>query len=386
MDKVLQATADYFAAISGHKQVVCYGAGAKARQTIPLLRAQGIEPVALCDGNPSLWGKDFEPGLPILSRDEIRKRFPACCFVLTVASGNALAIKAQLQAVGSVCDIYHAANPFKVDDGFLPMDDVRGRIAEYRRVSALFVDMQSKALFRDFLQWKMCGNILPLFAHSSGSAQDTFFDPSLVPIRDDHVYIDVGAYTGDTIMKFLLFSCGRYQRILGFEPDTGNCTAARDFVRYSRMARIEIRNQGLWSEKGMRRFYTVGDGNAQHYDSPNFYRSVEYAADNQAREVYSSAGELFEEKFVNTLDNELGDCAPSILKVNALAADLEILQGGERIIRKNRPVIIMEYGCKREHILATPKLLLALNPDYRLYLRQKEIFGDCKTILYAIPA
>ena len=60
--------------------------------------------------------------------------------------------------------------------------------------------------------------------------------------------------------------------------------------------------------------------------------------------------------------------------------------GGEQTIRRHQPVVMLEYGCKLEYLLETPRLLSSYGKDYRLYLRQKNIFGDSKTILYVIPS
>ena len=43
---------------------------------------------------------------------------------------------------------------------------------------------------------------------------DTFFDDKLIPVSDKHSYVDVGAYTGDTLLKFYAFSRGRYKKIM----------------------------------------------------------------------------------------------------------------------------------------------------------------------------
>ena len=87
---------------------------------------------------------------------------------------------------------------------------------------------------------------------------------------------------------------------------------------------------------------------------------------------------------VSTIDFECDRLAPTVIKINALAADLEVIMGSTETIRRFHPTIVMEYGCRPNYILDVPRLLLSLYSGYKLYLRQKEIFGDCKTVLYAI--
>ena len=376
----------YFAQIRSYPSVICFGAGAKARQSFPLLRKQGIEPVAFCDNNSAVWGTDFVDGIPILSLEDVRRAYPNRCFVLTVASGNAAQIRQELRDKGETCAIYHAANPFKVDDGFLPWQTVEAHFDEFASIGVGFADSYSAELYAELLQYKMTGNLFPILDKFGDAQQVSFFDSSLIPVQNNHTYVDVGAYTCDTIMQFLLYSGGHYHKIIGFEPDAGNYAAAKDFVRYSRMPQIDIRNLGLWSSPGSRKFYTVANDNKHCYDSPNFYRSVDHAMDSQTKAMLAAEGENCDEKVVSTLDNELENTEPTILKVNALAADVEILKGGEQTIRRHQPVVMLEYGCKLEYLLETPRLLSSYGKDYRLYLRQKNIFGDSKTILYVIPS
>lgn len=376
----------YFKKIREHEHVVCFGAGSKARQTLPLLRANGIKPSVFCDNNSDLWGSDFESGLKIIPPSDLRKYYQDYCIVITAASGSAFTIRQDLLGHGETCDVYHIANPFKVEDAFLTWETITNNFDEFKHTESLFADNESQELFTVFLEWKMTGNIFPLYDRFAHPKQDSFFDPSLIYSSADHIYIDVGSYTGDTIMQFLLFSGGHYKQIIGFDPYANNCAAARDFVRYSRMENIEIRERGLWSKHEKRILYTIGGCNGEDYGNPNFYCHISHMADHQTRQRLSVVGERLEEKVIHTLDEELDGIVPTILKINALAADQEVLKGGRETISRHRPIIVMEYGCKMDYILETPKLLLSLCQNYKLYLRQIWVFDDCKTVLYAIPS
>ena len=50
---------EYFQKIKQYDNIVVYGAGNKARETVKLLEQKGIYPDAVCDGNQALWGKEF---------------------------------------------------------------------------------------------------------------------------------------------------------------------------------------------------------------------------------------------------------------------------------------------------------------------------------------
>ena len=157
--------------------------------------------------------------------------------------------------------------------------EVKLNFSNYCNLRDLFEDKKSQIIFEKFLRWKICGDMLSLFPLMDGNDPDTFFDSELISKRDDHIFVDVGAYTGDTIMRFLLFCSGHYDRIIGFEPDSGNYAAARAFIRFCRMPNIEIRNCGLWSHRKELTFYTSDNENKRLYDSPNFFRSIKHSRD-----------------------------------------------------------------------------------------------------------
>jgi hypothetical protein len=88
---------------------------------------------------------------------------------------------------------------------------------------------------------------------------------------------------------------------------------------------------------------------------------------------------------VERLDSVLNGDAASIVKVNALAADMQVLQGAEETIKKYRPALINDYGARPDYLLSVPKFITDFNTlKYKLYLRQKIIFGDSKTVLFAV--
>jgi hypothetical protein len=68
------------------------------------------------------------------------------------------------------------------------------------------------------------------------------------------------------------------------------------------------------------------------------------------------------------LDAEVADVAPPcVLKIDVEGWELEVLRGGQALLARARPLIVLEYnGCGRpRHSLA--EFLALLEPGYRLY-------------------
>lgn len=374
---------EYFNRIKRYRNIILFGAGSKARQTVDLLEQRGVTPTAVCDNNSKLWGSLFLNQYPIYSYAQIKEKYEDYCFVLTVASGNAVEIERELMNKDNHTEIFHACNSFKVDSKFLLIEEIKQEEEKYTQIYESFADRYSKELYIEFLNSKLTGNQLKLCHMTVG---DSFFDKEIISHKEKMVYVDVGAYTGDTVCKFLEYSGGQYQKIIAFEADKGNYDALCKFVRYARVDNIDLINKGVWSEKKIMQFYTNDDNAELNYDSPNLYNSIERAADATTLKKLKEdeIHPIVQNMEVNSLDFFLQGETPSIIKINALAADYPILCGAEQTLRRTHTTVIMEYGVRPSYLLEEMLFLIGLNIGYKLYLRQKNIFGDSKTILYAV--
>lgn len=93
------------------KKIVCWGAGSKGRQTLELLREKGIEPIAFCDNNKDLQGKNMK-GIPILNYDAIKNKFYDYCICITCTYVNAMEIYNELKDSGGV--VTHILFPIRL--------------------------------------------------------------------------------------------------------------------------------------------------------------------------------------------------------------------------------------------------------------------------------
>lgn len=179
---------------------------------------------------------------------------------------------------------------------------------------------------------------------------------------------------------------GGYAHIYAFEADRGNYSALERFVKYGRIKNITLFNQALWSERGKVTFYSITDNREILYDSPNLFRSVDDAIDRSTLMEMQEKGKKYKQEEIRTekLDDFLMGNKPTMMKVNALAADFEILKGSRGIIEAYKPIVILEHGVKPENLLDIMFFLSNIRSDYSFYLRQKDIFGDSKTVMYAV--
>ena len=376
-DEMLVNSEEYFGNLK-KKTLICWGAGSKGKQTSQLLAEKGIYPEAFCDNNPQLAG-EYIDGIPIYNYETIREKYEEYCICITATLGNAIEISKGLKSKGETNEIRFMANPFKAENKFLDTSEILKNYKEYEESYMALEDEKSRKIFINFLNWKITGNQYLTYGETETDWLE-FLDRKIIPNREDYCYLDVGAYTGDTIVRFLALENGKYNRIIAFEPDDNNFDKLNSLIENGRLERITCLKQGLWSENGELLFYMrSGEGT---YESSNFFRAVDITLSNSI-----SGGGKAETVKVRTLDSYLDEIADEehiLLKIDALASEGEIIGGGVEMIRRKKPVIVMEYGTHSEHISDMIPLLKGLRSDYKFFLRQRPTGNNSRTALYAV--
>lgn len=363
--------------IDKNNPIIFWGAGNNARIVRRLLQGKGIVPTVYCDNNPDLWGRWID-GVEIISYNQVRERYGQYTILLTTAINYVAAIEEQLKKEKEKNRIFHMEKPFKVDDEMLEYAYFEQHIEEYERIYDMLEDDLSKEIFIENINFRLSGEKRKLISYVDG---DTFFDKKLVPVNESASYVDVGAYTGDTLLRFYAFCEGKYKKIYAIEPDKGNYSGLKKLVQLGRLDNISTYNVGGWNYEGELTFYTIDNDNSDLFDSPNFFKDM--------RETVYNSNHFGEQRFteekikVNTIDNLLGEESCDIIKINALAADFEVLQGAKETVKRYHPILVGEFGARKENLTDMLEYMLKINPDYKIFLRQKMIFGDCKTVYIA---
>jgi FkbM family methyltransferase len=188
--------------------------------------------------------------------------------------------------------------------------------------------------------------------------RDLYAPEGLFEFAKDEVYVDGGSYDGDTIRSFIARVRGRFSDVYAFEPDPVTFAKLTDNFRDE--PRVHPIHAGLYSHGGSLRFRDDASRGA----------------------IFAADGEI--EMPVTTIDDVLGDRRLTYVKMNIEGAETDALQGGRNAIRKWRPRLALSIYHRASDLWRIPQLVLELNPDYRLYLRQHD-GGIIETVLYALP-
>jgi len=355
---------------TGEEIYALYGAGRLGRTVLANLRASGVEPVAFADDTPEKEGQLID-GLPVKTPKNTVEQFGSrLVFVVTILNPllNFVTARRRLQELtgARVLSFLHLA--WRYPESFLPYcqfeapQDVLEKAAHIRRAFQLFADKESRRQFVAHLRFRLRldHEALP------PCAPDNYFPPGVVtkPLPPDTVYVDCGAYDGDTVRAFLAHQRGEFGRIYAFEPDPQNCERLRAYVALlgpGAAKRVHVFNAGVGDRRTRLRFDAAGNMSSS----------------------FSKAGEV--EVEVLPIDEVVeANSAPVYLKFDVEGGEWEALKGCEKLIERARPLMAISAYHRPDDLWQLPLSIGSRNHDYRFYLRTQGEDG-MDVICYALP-
>jgi FkbM family methyltransferase len=341
-------------------RLVIFGAGGLGRRIARILSSMGHSPLAFCDNNSRMWNTEIE-GIKVLSVNDAIAAFPAAVFMIAIwHPSRTEGLKrraATLRQLG--CKEVTCFIPlfWKYPESFLPnmfWEDPRG-LAGRESAAQSGRDLLDKAGQEEFdrqLYFHLSGDASVLLDPAPGCQ---YFPGDLIQLSDDEVFVDCGAYDGDSIRDFCDVSGGRFRRILAFEPDPENFRRLQSSVNDTR---VVTRCSAVGAE-----------------------RAVLHMSSSGASSSFSDTGDV--EIECATLDELLADEEPTFIKMDIEGAEIDALRGAAETLRRCRPTLAICVYHAPDHLWRIPLLLNELLPGSRLSLRSHMLDGF-DTVCYCI--
>jgi len=185
-----------------------------------------------------------------------------------------------------------------------------------------------------------------------------YFDRKIFHFSNDEIFIDAGAFTGDTILSFIDCVQGNYQKIYAFEIDSDVFKKLHHKVMgLTTNKKIDIFNAGLSNENGISFIYKGVISNSR----------------------LSDEGEKIE---LIALDSLIKHDQVSFIKMDIEGSELAALQGASKIIKAFQPKLAICVYHHPEDLYKIPNYIKNLVPEYKLYLRHHTNV-EYETVLYA---
>jgi FkbM family methyltransferase len=334
-------------------ELVIFGAGGLGKKLVLGLARLGIRPLAITDNNQALWGSTIDRIAVIDPRDAATRFGERAAFVIAIwrvgmADGMADSY-AQMTSLGCVVVTSFAPLFWRNPEIFLPhfRFALPSQIIKHREsilaAFSLWEDDISRGIYLTHLEWLLG---MPTVLNG-GSSCETYFDPSALALSKNEVFVDCGAYDGDTLSGFLRSTSSQFCRILAFEPDCENLEKLMAMVESlpaDVRRRIDVHGYAIGSETSTGYFECGGVGSKL---SPGGSQQVE----------------------IRPLDELLFGIPATYIKMDIEGDEPHALAGAAKTILEQSPKLAICVYHEPEHLWQLPLLIKSLNPGYTLKLR-----------------
>ncbi len=332
------------------KLIIIFGAGNCGHAVYRVLAEEGLAVEAFCD-NRLAGGIDTDTNVRIIGVKEMKDDKDRYFILISLADRPVYQeVYAQLMELGfedKQC-LYMENYIERVPVNFL----TRNR-EKYREVFDLLADNISKEIYIERMKRVF---LLSDISHVMRPAGEQYFDEK-VRLTEQEVFVDCGAYIGDTAMEFIQRVNGKYGQIYMFEAEESKFEQIRkNLAGYP----YKLYPYGVWSENGELCFDAEGSSASKVSDDGNGIQ-VE----------------------VTALDNIHFDKIPTFIKMDIEGAEKQALLGAREMISKYHPKLAVCIYHKWEDLFELPLLMKEFYAGYKLYIRH---YSDhfAETVCYAL--
>jgi len=332
---------------NGRVQTGLYGVGFLGRWALPKLTESGLAIASCYDGNAALAGTKIGD-IPIRAATDLKISKPE--FMVVTARHAVKPVSEMLFGLGiphASYDAWYAAS----------------ELALFRRAHDAFADERSREVLRALLLAMLTGDA----THCRAVAEkDQYFALPNFWGTDREIYVDAGAFAGDSVERFIWAHSGVFRKIYAFEPGPRQFAALK--ARTERLARewaldavsIEPVNSGLGDKNG----------------------AVQLGSDSGHMTSLSAGHGAGSVAKIVSLDNFLNGAPITFLKADVEGMEMTLLKGARETIQRCKPKVCI---CVYHYPPDLPEIatyLHELMPDYQFALRHHSP-QLMETVLYA---
>lgn len=317
------------------------------------LRELTVPTQFICDNNPEKWGTKLW-GLDVIGPDRLQTLYEKYNVLILVPFEHQ--IVPQLQALPvPPSEIFRLDLYFEETNSAEYFQAAQGDLMEIYRQLA---DQESKDTYEAVVHYRINRN--PEFLSKIALSRETQYFPASLGeqavLGRDEIFVDVGAFVGDTVQAFHTAVQGQYRSIYAFEPDSKN---------YERLLTVCT---------------AIHNASCRQVAVSNRAEEIHFVSDDSTSKVDSSASQIVP---ADTLDSLLENVPVTYLKMDVEGMEQAALLGAKHIIQEHHPKLAICIYHSNSDMVEVPKLILKLNPDYKLYIRHYSN-ALVETVCYAV--
>lgn len=212
----------------------------------------------------------------------------------------------------------------------------------------------SKKTYKNVIKYRKTFNIAYL---NEVIRLPQYFQNDIFKPEDHELFVDGGAYIGDTAEEFLKFYRGRKGcKLYLWECDRRNIKQIKKTIKDK--IDYEILPYAMWSEEKEIAFIEDGTSLARVGEGGN--ATVE----------------------AKTIDEVHENDRVTFIKMDIEGAEIEALKGAEKTIKLCKPKLAICIYHEPDHLYRIPLMIKEMVSEYKFYVRQHSD-TDSETVLYA---
>lgn len=324
---------------SATKPIVLYGTGNGADKTLKRLFIDGVKVSGVFSSAGFKKGKLYS-GFPVTDYATLKEQLGD--MIILVCFGSHLSsVMENVLRLKEENELYIPDVPVLGEEIF-DISFARRHKDELLKAYNLMADERSKTVFENIISFKLTGKCEYLLKCES-SREEVF---ELLALNQSENFLDLGAFTGDTVEEFIRFSPS-YKGIIAVEPDKRNYRKLCENIAH--IGNIKCINAAVSERKGIA------------YISANHGRGN--SSDTKMAEIEAL-----------TLDDVCEGFEPTFIKMDVEGNEIKTIQGGEKIIKEYAPKMHIACYHTAYDIFKIPLLVNNINPSYKIYMRHHPCF------------
>lgn len=333
------------------RPIFIYGMGDGAQKIMNVFSRRNIKVSGIFASDDFVRGHSFE-GFKVLKLSDIEAQYDDFVIVLAFAAGYEELVD-KVHKIAEKHTLYVPDVPV-AGNGLFTYDYCLEHAEEIQSVYDMLADDFSRKVYANILNFKISGDIKYLDEVTTPKSEiyKEIIKPNL-----NEVYVDLGAYNGDTIKEMLSFTRDKYFSVYAMEPDRKN---------FKKLCKYTENKKHIYA-----------------------YNSIAWCLDTQLpfatkagrQSSVATQGNLVEARSV---DSVLGGKMASIIKMDVEGCEREAIWGCARTIKKFSPKLMISLYHRNEDIFELPLLIKRLNPAYKCYIRHQLYIPAWETNLYAV--
>ena len=335
---------------SSKKPVVLYGMGNGADKIIKVLESKGISVSGVFASDGFSSNKIFH-GFNVTSYLTAKKNFGDMTVLVSFGSSRPEVLE-NIKRIAKEQELYAPDVPV-CGDTLFDSEYFEKNKKDFEDIYDVFSDEVSRKTFADIVNCKLSGRIDPLFECEVTEDEpfDTFFK-----LTDEEVYLDLGAYRGDTVRDFL-DRAEKYCGIIAVEPDAKTYgKLVNDLCNVEKSVCI---NACVSDKCGVKFLDACGSRGTKISDCGIPVKCV-------------------------TVDHIIGSGSCTYIKADIEGEELKALKGAENTIKMLKPKLKIACYHRSEDLIEIPKAVLTIRPDYKVYMRHFPSVPAWDTFYYFI--